>query len=109
MMATVTDPQADGMVRIQLSGANDPLPEPVSRKRLLLDQKIADRLASRQDDPHAMPRRWKDASGRFAVVAYLEGVNTNQVRLRKIDGSRVVVPLERLSDLDRETTASKEF
>lgn len=105
--ASVYDPQSDGQVKIQMLGANEPLAEPVARALLIVNQKIAERLESRLDDPHGVPRRWTDRSGRFAVTAYLESSSDNQVRLRKLDGSRITVPLDKLSDQDRKAAGGK--
>ncbi|MEM6799480.1 MAG: thioredoxin-like domain-containing protein [Planctomycetota bacterium] len=50
----------------------------------------------------AETRTWKDASGRFEIEAEAVGVEGGRVRLRKADGKEITVPLERLSQEDRD-------
>lgn len=47
-------------------------------------------------------RTWTDASGQFSVEAEFGGVAFGKVKLKKADGTTVVVPLERLSAQDQE-------
>lgn len=47
-------------------------------------------------------RTWSDVSGRFTVTASLVACEDGQARLRKPDGRVVDVPLERLSETDRQ-------
>ncbi len=49
----------------------------------------------------AAAREWKDTSGSYKVEAYCVAVAENNIRLRKTDGSIVVVPLPKLSEVDR--------
>jgi len=46
-------------------------------------------------------RIWRDASGKFEVEAELVSLTMGQVRLRKRDGTNVVVAKERLSEADQ--------
>lgn len=47
-------------------------------------------------------RTWKDATGKYTVNAKLLGVKEGKVALRKTDGLTVVLPIQRLSDVDRQ-------
>ncbi len=47
-------------------------------------------------------RTWTDASGRFTTEAELLTIEDQDVRLRKLDGREIVVPLAKLSQPDRE-------
>lgn len=51
------------------------------------------------------PRTWTDTTGRFEVVATYGGVSGDKVRLAKSTGAEVLVPLNRLSEADREYVA----
>ena len=52
-------------------------------------------------------RMWTDTSGTFEVKAALVAVEKDNARLRKPDGTEIVVPLERLSKADREYAAAQ--
>jgi hypothetical protein len=47
-------------------------------------------------------RTWTDLTGKFSVEAVLIGVKKGKVALRKSDGSRVILPIDKLSAADRE-------
>jgi len=47
-------------------------------------------------------RTWRDSSGRFSVKATLVSAEAGIVELRKADGSTIKVPIEKLSDEDRQ-------
>jgi len=47
-------------------------------------------------------RRWTDSTGKYSVEAEYRGVLSGKVRLRKQDGTDVSLPLERLSEEDRQ-------
>src|SRR5262245_55424648 len=48
------------------------------------------------------PRLWKDASGKFQVRASLVEQSAANVKLRTDDGREINVPLERLSQADKD-------
>jgi hypothetical protein len=50
-------------------------------------------------------RRWIDATGMYATVGALVAVTPRGVEIRKANGSTVTVPLDRLSDHDRDYAA----
>lgn len=52
--------------------------------------------------PAAAFRTWKDNSGAFQIEAQLAGRTTEAVQLRRRDGRTVTVPINRLSDQDRD-------
>ena len=52
-------------------------------------------------------RKWSDASGSFSIEASFAGLSNGMVRLKKTDGSEVNVPLEKLSEADREWISSR--
>jgi hypothetical protein len=58
------------------------------------------------DDP-AATRTWTDDTGKFTVEAELEELRDDQVVLKRADGTRITVPLERLSTTDRRYLASQ--
>lgn len=54
-------------------------------------------------DDKKSPRLWKDVSGKFSVEATFNGVvNKTDVLLKKADGSTAKVPIEKLSEEDRQ-------
>jgi len=46
-------------------------------------------------------REWSDSTGKFKIEAEFVSLEDGHVHLKKVDGSTIDVPLERLSDLDR--------
>ena len=50
----------------------------------------------------ALAREWTDVTGKYKVEAEFGGVIAGKVRLKKASGEIVTVPLERLSEADRE-------
>jgi len=58
--------------------------------------------------PAVAGRTWTDNSGSFRVEAELVTVKNDKVYLEKVDGSVIAVPLDRLSDADREYIRSLE-
>ena len=54
----------------------------------------------------AQNRTWTDASGQFSVEAKCLGIADGKVRLLKKDGEIVSIPLEKLSQSDREFLAA---
>lgn len=53
-------------------------------------------------DQEPQPREFTDSSGQFRVTADFVSADETTVRLRKLDGSDITVPLKRLSSKDRE-------
>lgn len=51
-------------------------------------------------------RTWRDVSGKFSVIAEFKGFEQGKVKLRKTDGSEISVPLEKLSQADRDWVRS---
>lgn len=49
----------------------------------------------------SLERTWTNATGKYKIVATLEGVEDGKATLRKEDGTTVTVPLEKLSAADR--------
>jgi hypothetical protein len=56
----------------------------------------------------AQVRTWKDASGKFSIRAELVESDGTAVKLKKADGSVIRVPVDRLSDEDRQFLQSQE-
>ncbi len=52
-------------------------------------------------------RTWADASGQFTIEAAMVAYAQRQVQLQRPDGSRLVVPIDRLSDSDRDYVAEE--
>lgn len=50
----------------------------------------------------AVGREWVDATGKFKIEAELVSVEEGKALLAKPDGTRVAIPLEKLSEADRE-------
>jgi hypothetical protein len=48
------------------------------------------------------PRRWIDATGRYAVVGTLLAVRETAIEIRRLDGCTVSVPASRLSPHDQD-------
>lgn len=48
-----------------------------------------------------LPRKWRDASGKFEIDATLVELGETKVKLKKTDGSVIEVPIARLSDADQ--------
>lgn len=57
------------------------------------------------EDP-ATARTWTDNTGKFTIEAELEELRDDRVVLKRTDGTRITVPLERLSTTDRRHLAS---
>ncbi len=53
------------------------------------------------DVPPPSLRTWRDTSGKFSIEAEYAGVLAGKVILRKPDGTKTQVPLDKLSDEDR--------
>ena len=53
-------------------------------------------------NPLAFWRTWTDASGKYRIEAKFGGVTDGKVELTKRDGSALTLPLEKLSDEDKE-------
>ncbi|MDZ7617951.1 MAG: SHD1 domain-containing protein, partial [Patescibacteria group bacterium] len=49
----------------------------------------------------AEPRTWTSADGRFSIEAELIEVGGSSVRLRRVGGAEITVPLQSLSEADR--------
>ena len=47
-------------------------------------------------------RTWTDLTGKFSIDAVLIGIKEGKVALRKLNGSRVVLSLDKLSEADQE-------
>lgn len=62
-----------------------------------------DRDSSPIPSPGSVMRTWTDQTGHFHVEATLEGFRDGIVLLRKLDDSLLRVPLEQLSDEDRQS------
>jgi len=60
------------------------------------------------ESAEALPlRTWSDSTGAFSVEARFAGVDQGNVKLQKADGQIVAVPLERLSQADRDFVAAQ--
>jgi len=119
--APVTDPLAEPSAAEPAvepaADASEPAPEPVT------EPAAADAPAPAVDEPASQPaveadpvsdagreplRRWVDDTGSYATVGMLVDVRADAVEIRKANGRTVIVPLERLSDHDREYAAAAE-
>lgn len=82
------------------------LPEAISSSNSSANNAIVGKSPSIQAE-HQVPtkrirfREWTDDTARFRVTAILLGFSSNKVRLRRLDGKQVDVPLEKLSESDR--------
>lgn len=63
---------------------------------------VAKAMADASEADKPVRRTWKDTSGRFEVEAELVELKAGQVTLKKADGSTVTVPVDRLSQADRD-------
>jgi SLA1 homology domain 1, SHD1 len=59
-------------------------------------------LAMAGTPPGTGPRTWTDSMGRFTVEAELLDVLRDTVRLRTADGRTIDIPLDRLSERDKD-------
>ena len=78
-------PFADGdwMIRVTVDRLKNPAAQP-------------------DNNPAAQTREWTDSTGSFHLQAEYLGFDDGKVRLQKADGTVIAVPLERLSQADRE-------
>ena len=63
------------------------------------------REESEPDEPatgRPIKRTWTDSSGQFQIEAELVEVKEGQVTLKKADGSTVILPIDKLSEADRD-------
>jgi hypothetical protein len=70
-------------------------------------QEVRDRTAESAEDETDSPpassfRTWQDASGKFSVEAEFAGYGLGKVSLKNADGTKISVPLEKLSQQDQE-------
>jgi hypothetical protein len=65
-------------------------------------------LAPTASSVRAAERQWTDETGRFQMDAELIAFSASTVVLKRKDGELVAVPIERLSDADREFLKSRE-
>lgn len=68
---------------------------------------IASLLATLLIFSSAKAREWSDASGKFRIEAEFVRIHQGKVELRKKDGSKVAIPLAKLSKSDQEFLKSK--
>ena len=55
------------------------------------------------EEPSTQPlRAWTDSTGKYTIRAEFVELKSGKVRLRKLDGKEVTIPIEKLSDEDRE-------
>src|SRR5262245_35869194 len=58
--------------------------------------------------PTTLARVWTDSTGRYTVDADLIGFNYSKVIVKRADHEMVAIPLDKLSEKDREFIQSKE-
>lgn len=99
---TVLAAHDDGAVRIRWNqyGANWDCD--VARSSLIVRDVDKRKLIRLQDAPEMNPRVWKDSSGKFSVTAFFQSANDQSVRLAKTDGTIVEIPVEKLSEQDKQ-------
>ena len=78
------------------------------------DERIAqreqrEREAAAQQELLAESREWSDITGKYTTRAKLIASDGRAVQLLKNDGSKVVVPLSRLSPADRDWLAARDI
>ena len=66
---------------------------------LALEEAVEEAAADRASDAK-QPRTWTDKSGSYRVVASFVALIGNKVKLRRDNGSEILVPLDKLSDED---------
>jgi SLA1 homology domain 1, SHD1 len=76
--------------------ADDPKPPPAKEKST--DQPAAEKPGSGASEL----RKWADKSGKFNVTARFVGLKDGVVSLEQKDGKALKIPLDKLSDADRE-------
>lgn len=59
------------------------------------------------EKPKAIGRTWASADGKFTIEAEFAGMSVGIVRLRKSDGSEIKVPLDKLSQADKDWIEAK--
>jgi hypothetical protein len=75
---------------------------------LLVFSSLITSLVSPTRSAWSAERTWTDVTGRFQLDAELIAFSTTTVVLKRNDGELVAVPIERLSDADREFLKSRE-
>lgn len=82
------------------SADREPAPEPAIEDAPAVEE--SDIVPDSADQGRAEPlRRWIDDTASFAVLGRLLAVRDEAVEIRRADGCDILVPLERLSGLDR--------
>jgi hypothetical protein len=76
--------------------------ESAKQKNAALAKAKAIRDQKAEQDRAARTRTWTDAAGKYSVVAEFSGMSSDVVLLRKADGKTIKIPLDKLSDADRE-------
>jgi hypothetical protein len=69
-------------------------------------KKIEGRKKQRETEAKAMVRTWTDSTGKHSIEAEFRGMVDGKVKLRKMDGSEINLPLEKLSDADQKWVRS---
>lgn len=69
-------------------------------------KKVEDRKKQREAEAKAMVRTWTDSTGKHTIEAEFRGMVDGKVKLRKMDGSEISLPLEKLSDADQKWVRS---
>jgi len=71
------------------------------------DEQSSSSSVSSAEKPDAELREWKDDTGRFKTLARLIRIAQDKVRLQKLDGKEIDVPISRLSSGDSAFVAAK--
>ena len=81
-------------------------PEQQSALLQLVDDERHKRVALKSRESLNKMRTWKDVSGKFSIKATCVKFDGDKAVLKKKDGKKISIPLEKLSDRDRELLES---
>jgi len=75
---------------------------------LIINDKDSKTLKRKADSPDSSPRQWSDLSGKFKVLAWVDTIDQNSVKLRKPMGEEITVPIAKLSEKDQAIIRAKQ-
>ena len=98
----------DGAVRVRWDDYGPAWDVDLLREDLIINDKDLKTLKRKADSPDSSPRQWSDQSGKFKVLAWLDNIDQDSVKLRKPMGEEITVPIAKLSEKDQAIIRAKQ-
>ena len=100
---TVLQLYDDGAVRIRWDTFGEGFDADQLREDLIISDPHLKKLQRTANSPTANPREWSDLSGKFKIIARFVELDGDTVVLQKTNQQTIRVPVEKLSEKDKET------